>query len=148
MHSCHTALCRLVAVRSPEAPHQAHVERLLAAVATVDLLIWGDYDQVSFTTTAGQQRFRTLPSARNAATTTISRVACVELPFTLPAEADLHAVLAALCAAPAYEEPVIYITQTLRTLHNRGAGEDNPNKFWNRSAEDWLPAAHRAKQST
>lgn len=140
-HPFHTALCHHITVQTPD----AHVVRLLAAIATVDPLRWGEYDQVSFTTTPGQQRFRTLPTARNAATGGVEAVACVELSFVLPADADLHGMLTAICAAHAYEEPVIIVTQALRTLHNRGTDEDNPNKFWNRPAEDWLPQAHRTR---
>ena len=140
----HTAPCHHIRVQTP----QAHVAQLLATVVAVDPLIWGDYDQVSFATALGEQRFRTLPAARNKATGRVEVVPCVELSFVLPPEADLMAVLTALCAAHAYEEPVIIVTQSLRTLHRRGTDDANPARFWNRPPEDWTPPAHRPDQVT
>jgi hypothetical protein len=134
-----TEPCHLVTVQTPG----AHVPRLLAAVLAVDPLLWGDYDQVSFSTTPGVQRFRTLPGAHNRATDAVEEVPCVELSFTLPDSTDVTAVLTALCEAHAYEEPVIHVTSTCRTLHLRGTGEDAPARFWNRPTEDWVPQAHR-----
>lgn len=131
--------CHHIRVQTPE----LHVVRLLAAVLTVDPLVWGDYDQVSFTTAAGLQRFRTLPGARNRATGEAESVPCVELSFVVPEQADLAAILTALAEAHAYEEPVIVVTSAVRTLHHRGTGEDAPNRFWNQPAEDWVPTVHR-----
>ena len=137
--SFQTAPCYQIRVQTPE----AHVDRLLASLSNIDPLLWGDYDQVSFTTTPGQQRFRALASARNAATSGVEIVPCVELSFVVAASVDLTAVLAALCDTHAYEEPVIVVTQALRTLHIRGMGDENPNRFWNLPSEDWIPEVHR-----
>ena len=134
-----TETCLHVRVQTPE----AHAERVLNAVAADDPLCWGDYDQVSFATAAGVQRFRTLPAARNQATKTADAVPCVELSFVLAENADLAGVLSAICAAHVYEEPVIMVTPGLRTLHIRGTGENNPHRFWNKPNEDWVPLAHR-----
>ena len=75
-----TAQCHRVCVQTP----QMHIAELLAAVTAVDPLLWGDCDCVSFATNVGEQRFRTLPSARNKATGEIVVVPCVELSFVLP----------------------------------------------------------------
>ncbi len=131
--------CHHIRVQTPE----PHVARLLSAVLTVDPLLWGDYDQVSFATAPGLQRFRTLPGARNRATGEVDAVPCTELSFVVPGQADLTAILTALTDAHAYEEPVIVVTPGLRTLHIRGTGEDSPSRFWNQPAEDWVPPAHR-----
>lgn len=134
-----TETCWHVRVQTPE----AHVERLLAAVTAVHPLDYGPYDSVSFATRPGVQRFRALPGARNAATEDVVRVDCVELSLVVARSADLMAILQAVVDAHAYEEPVITVTEVLRTLHLPGTGEDNQNRFWNRPPEDWVPAPYR-----
>jgi len=122
----------------------AHVQRIIDAVLTAAPLRYGDYDRVTFSTAPGMQQFRSLGSGRNAATETVVKVPCAELSFFLPRDdAGAVRVLKAIYAAHPYEEPVILVTPCLRTLHIRGLDEDNPNRFWNRDAEDWVPQAHR-----
>ncbi|WP_298852056.1 hypothetical protein [uncultured Ruegeria sp.] len=122
---------------------QPHAKALLQAVYPVAALGYGDYDRVSFQTEVGIQRFRSLPGGRNAATDQIVAVPCVELSFFLPDEKHVQDVAEALFAQHPYEEPVILIRSALRTLHRAGMDEDNPNKFWNLPAEDWVPEVHR-----
>jgi hypothetical protein len=123
---------------------QARVQALLQAITDCAPLGWGDYDQVSFATCNGVQRFRSLGSGRNAATKAAVDVPCCELSFFLPdGEAQLETVLRAIYAAHPYEEPVIFVSPVMRTLHIRGQDEDNPNRFWNRESEDWVPEPHR-----
>ncbi|MCB1395486.1 MAG: hypothetical protein H6898_15925 [Rhodobacter sp.] len=116
--------------------------RLLAAIEAADPLIWGDYDRVSFTSTPGVQRFRALGTGRNAATENRVSVPCVEVRFFV-SEGAVEAVLDAIHEAHPYEEPVVLVERCLRTLHVRGSDEDNPNRFWNRPAADWVPPQHR-----
>lgn len=117
---------------------------LTQAVLGVDALAYGDYDQVTFQTAAGQQRFRALGCGRNRATAKAVSVACVELCFFLPDDAPrARRVLRAIYDTHPYEEPVIFIRPCLRSLHIRGLDEDNPNRFWNRPAASWVPEPHR-----
>lgn len=120
------------------------VERLLAAIVAVVPLAWGDYDQVAFTTSAGVQQFRSVGTGRNRATAGPERVPCTEVQIFVPLKGEeLDPVLRAIYDAHPYEEPVIQLVEAIRSLHIRGLDEDNPNRFWNRSAADWVPAAHR-----
>ncbi len=128
-----------IAVQVPE----PHAEPVLEAIYPRQSLRYGDYDRVSFQTEIGLQRFRSLPGGRNAATDAILEVPCVELSFFVANESDIRDVVEAIYAQHPYEEPVVMIRPTLRTLHRSGMDEDNPNKFWNRAAEDWVPDAHR-----
>ena len=122
-------------------------ERVLAAILAADTLTWGDYDQVSFTTAPGTQRFRSLPGGVNAPTEGTVGVECVELQvFTAATGADLERILLAVYAVHPYEEPVIQLVPATRTLHIPGTDEDNPNRFWNRPDQDWIPQEHRRKQ--
>lgn len=128
---------------------KAECDRVLAAVLEQDPLGWGDFDQVAFVAAAGQQRFRSLPGGRNAATATAVDVACVELSvFTAAGPETLRAILRAIYATHPYEEPVVLLVPALRSLHVRGSGEDNPTRFWNRPDADWVPAPHRRGDGT
>ncbi|NND19470.1 MAG: hypothetical protein HKN98_12915, partial [Silicimonas sp.] len=107
-------------------------------------LRYGDYDCVAYRTAAGVQQFRSLGSGRNAATEKVVEVPCVEVSFFIGSNEDRAvAVLRAIYSAHPYEEPVIFVEPCVRTLHIRGMDEDNPNRFWNNEAEDWVPDEHR-----
>lgn len=118
--------------------------RVLAAMVAVEPLIWGDYDQVAFTTEAGVQQFRSRPGGRNQATEEAVEVPCVELQVFVAKQGQaLEPLLRAIYHAHPYEEPVIQLLAAQRCCHLRGMDEDNPNRFWNRPAQGWIPAAHR-----
>lgn len=118
--------------------------RVAAAVLACDPLAHGDYDRVSFHGPAGVQRFRALGGGRNRATGDIVEVACVEWQiFTTAEGAARDALIRAIYAAHPYEEPVIHLLPAQRCRHRRGMDEDNPNRFWNRAAADWVPESHR-----
>ena len=118
-------------------------DRLRAAILATDALQWGDYDRVSFESLPGSQHFRSLGTGRNAATRDTVTVPCVELSFYLDTDRALP-VLEAIHDAHPYEEPVVFVQACVRTRHIRGRDEDNPNRFWNRPAGDWVPAEHRS----
>ena len=120
----------------------SRVAAVLEAVQAEDAMAWGDYDRVSFETRPGIQSFRSLGTGRNAATGDTVAVDCAELSFFVT-EDRAAPILRAIYRVHPYEEPVIFVTECLRTLHIRGLDEDNPNRFWNRPAEDWVPDAHR-----
>lgn len=123
---------------------QTDVEALLTAVCRVWPLMHGDFEAVSFASHPGTQRFRVLPGARNAPTEAVVDVACVSLRFFVPGEGGvLSGVMSALYDVHPYEEPVIYIQDTRRGRHKRGADDNNPNRFWNRPMPDWVPEPHR-----
>ncbi len=129
-----------IALQVPE----THVQRIIEAVLAIDALAYGDYDRVTFTTAPGTQHFRSLGTGRNAATARSVEVRCVELSLFLADDAARTVgALKAIYAAHPYEEPVIFVTPCIRTLHIRGTDEDNPNRFWNGDPEDWVPDAHR-----
>ncbi|WP_235855988.1 hypothetical protein [Mesobaculum littorinae] len=130
-----------VLVQVPEADAQ----RLLDAVTQVLPLDWGDYDRVSFRTAPGIQTYRSRGGGRNPATPGEVEVPCCEVSFFVPGSADLDMVVRALYDIHPYEEPVIFLTPTTRTRHIRGVDEENPNRFWNRPAAEWVPEALRDK---
>ncbi|MFV1590622.1 hypothetical protein [Phaeobacter sp. JH20_39] len=121
-----------------------HVQRVADAVLAKDTLRYGDYDSVMYRTTTGTQQFRSLGSGRNAATAEAVELPCVELSFFLADdETDTVQVLKAIYESHPYEEPVVFVDPCFRTLHIRGLDEDNPNRFWNGPAEDWVPKEHQ-----
>lgn len=125
-----------------EVPEE-RVDAVLEAALSVTPLKWGDYDRVAFRSAAGVQQFRSLGTGRNAESTDTMTVPCQRVTCFLPGTADIAAVLEAVYHAHPYEEPVVLVTPALRSRHIRGLDEDNPNRFWNRPAADWVPAEHR-----
>lgn len=129
-----------VIVQVPE----KHSQQIVDAVRAVNALAYGDYDSVTFKTTQGTQQFRSLGTGRNSANKRVVEVQCVELSFFLANDDGIaRAVLRAIYAIHPYEEPVVLVQTCARTLHIRGMDEDNPNRFWNRAAEDWVPDEHK-----
>lgn len=121
-----------------------HAQKVLDAVLVDDALKYGDYDCVAFRTAQGIQQFRSLGTGRNPATETVVEVPCVELSFfSGNDETGIVQVLRNIYSSHPYEEPVIFVEPCVRTLHIRGMDEDNPNRFWNNEAEDWVPEEHR-----
>ncbi|KZL14713.1 MULTISPECIES: hypothetical protein [unclassified Pseudovibrio] len=129
-----------ITVQVPEPSAQNIIDHL----CKITSLKYGDYDSVTFKTAGGIQRFRSLGSGRNAATTDAVEVLCIELSFFLENDAALAAqvIEEVYCTHP-YEEPVIFVENCLRTLHFRGMDEGNPNRFWNAAPADWVPEEHR-----
>ena len=132
--------CLRVVVQVPD----THARRIVNAVLTEDTLKYGDYDSVTYQTVPGTQQFRSQGSGRNTATEKVVEVPCVELSFFLSGD-EVKAVqtLKTIYASHPYEEPVVFVHPCVRTLHIRGVDEDNPNRFWNSDAEDWVPEEHR-----
>lgn len=129
-----------IVVQVPE----THAQKIVDAVLVEDALKYGDYDCVTFRTAPGVQQFRSLGSGRNAATEDVVEVPCVELSFFLgDSEAKAVQALSRIYSSHPYEEPVVFVEPCVRTLHIRGMDEDNPNRFWNNEAEDWVPEVHR-----
>lgn len=121
-----------------------HAQKIVDAVLVENTLKYVDYDCVTFRTTPGVQQFRSLGSGRNAATSHAVEVPCVELSFFLGRdEARAVRVLREVYSSHPYEEPVVFVVPCARTLHIRGMDEDNPNRFWNNKAEDWVPEEHQ-----
>ena len=121
-----------------------HVQKIIESVLAIDTLKYGDYDSVTFKTAAGIQQFRSLGSGRNIATGSIVEVPCVELSFFLTCDEEQTVqVLKSIYDSHPYEEPVVFVEPCLRATHIRGMDEDNPNRFWNGHAEEWVPKEHR-----
>jgi hypothetical protein len=126
-----------------QVPH-THAQKIVDAVLVENALKYGDYDRVTFRAAPGVQQFRSLGSGRNAATQDAVEVPCVELSFFLSGDEDnAVGVLQSIYFSHPYEEPVIFVQPCVRTLHIRGTDEDNPNRFWNNEADDWVPEEHR-----
>jgi hypothetical protein len=129
-----------ITVQIPDQNAKTVVEEILKQTD----LKYGDYDSVAFKTATGVQQFRSLGSGRNTATETVVEVPCLELSFFLENDDALLArVVEAIYAAHPYEEPVVFVEASLRTLHIRSLDEDNPNRFWNTAPADWVPEEHR-----
>ncbi len=107
-----------------------HSQRIADAVLAKGALKCGDYDSITYRTTTGTQKLRSLGSGRNSAIMQVVEVRCVELLFFLGGdEAKTVQVLKAIYASHPYEEPVVIVDPCIRTFHIRGMDEDNSNRF-------------------
>ena len=108
-------------------------EDMREAVLSVTSLTWGDYDQVSFETETGHQHYRTGPDAAGGPLPP-ETVPARALSFSIPPEtAVLDRVLDAIQHAHSYEEPVIYVTESLATRARPEITRSSPWKKWHRA---------------
>ena len=121
-----------------------NVDEVLQAVLQVDSLQYGDYQKVAFRHRSGTQQFEPMVNACSGKLGLIE-VPCDEVSFVVPQnDSVLSTVVEALFCAHPYEEPVIQIQPILSTRLRAGAQKDNPQKWWNRSALQWVSPTQRA----
>ena len=110
------------------------VEKILKAIVEVTSLRYGRYDNVSFQSTEGVQRFRSLSGAHMGESAEVVELPVVELTFSIPYdETILKNVIDQIFEANAAEEPVIYIKEIWSTRAIDYSDKTNPNRFWNRT---------------
>lgn len=117
----------------------------LAAVAKVAPLAMGKYDNNSYQSAAGIERYRPLDGAAVGAETDVrERQGVVEVGFELPDDEALIArVVEAVFQAHSYQEPVIRL-EAILTSRSKGLDDSaNPHRWWNTNG-DWK--AHPATQ--
>jgi hypothetical protein len=107
--------------------------RVRDAVAEAVGLHYGAHDRVAMETSDGVQYFHpTKGSHAGEGDRTITMQVRV-LSFSIPCEdALLTAALEAIYHTHSYEEPVIYIMQSMASRAIYAEGRDNPNRWWNR----------------
>lgn len=121
-----------------------NVEEVLHAVLQVEPLEYGDYQKVAFRHRQGTQQFEPTANACSGKLGLI-QVPCDEVSFVIPHNQEtLSCVIEAVFDAHPYEEPVIQIQSILSTRLRPGAQKDNPRKWWNRSALQWVSPTQRA----
>ncbi len=107
-----------------------YVDPVLASIVAVTPLQYGKYEHVVFRYTAGTQQFKPMEGS-HVGEIDLIHISTDEISFTLPSDDSiLCQVIEAIFSTHPYEEPVIYIQETLSTRFKYGSGKDNPNKWW------------------
>ena len=108
-------------------------EAVLRSVTKAVPLQYGDYDQVAYLSSAGYEQFRPLEGSRAGEQQELSAYATTQVTFCIPKDqVALAKALEGAQDAHPYEEPVIYVREGYASRSVRGAGADNPNRWWNR----------------
>ncbi len=96
-------------------------------------LFYGSYDRVALESSEGVQFFHPIKGSQLGEHATTIALPVRVLSFSiLRDEKLLKAALEAIHHAHSYEEPVIYITESLATRAVYSESRDNPNRWWNR----------------
>ena len=111
------------------------VDRVVAAVGAAVGLEYGNYDQVAYINAEGLEQFRPLTGSKAGAAAEPGRNPTKVVSFSVPHDDRvLKKALDAIYASHSYEEPVIYVTEVLRSRET-SRDEKNPNKWWNQPSQ-------------
>ncbi len=115
------------------------VERILAAVTAIDpLAVSPRYDQVSYTSGPGDERYRPREGAMAGIEERVRvRPGPVVVSFEIEGgEAVLAQVIEAIFQVHSYQESTIRVREVLSARSKGLDDRDNPNRWWN-TAGDW-----------
>jgi hypothetical protein len=107
--------------------------RVREAVTKAVGLFYGSYDRVALETSEGVQFFHPIEGSHTGeGENTISMPVRV-LSFSIVRDDGLlKAALEAIHDAHSYQEPVIYVTESMASRAVYSESRDNPNRWWNR----------------
>nr|WP_206295714.1 hypothetical protein [Pseudohalocynthiibacter aestuariivivens] len=114
------------------------VDRIFDAIVAVYSLPQGKTDRNGYRAPSGQEYYRPRAGTPTGAEEeTRHRPGVDEMRFFLPRdEATLRQVIEAIYAVHSYYEPVITVTEVLRSLCKGLDDQHNPHRWWNKSG-DW-----------
>lgn len=127
----------LVVFQAPE----EDVDRIFDAVVAVTPLVQGKTDRNGYRAPGGFEYYRPLAGTPTGAEEDIRhRPGVDEMRFFIPRDEDtLRAVIEAVYEVHSYYEPVITVTETLRSLGKGLDDSANPHRWWNKGG-DWKTA--------
>ena len=122
---------------SVQAPAE-DMDRLAAAIAEVDPLILGKYDNNTYESSPGLERYRPLEGAAAGAERDVRKrpgVSC--LSFQIPDDQSLLSrIVEEIFQVHSYQEPVI-VVQNVLVSRSKGLDDSgNPHRWWNTTG-DW-----------
>lgn len=117
---------------------QEDVDRIFEAVTEVAPLVQGKTDRNGYRAPGGWEYYRPREGTPTGAEEdTRKRPGVDEMRFFLPRDPDmLRAVIEAIYEVHSYYEPVITVTDVLRSQCKGLDDSDNPHRWWNRNG-DW-----------
>lgn len=109
------------------------VSKTLKAVTQIVPLQIGSYENVSFHSQPGVQKFRPVKGSHLGDSSQVFDFSVVELTFSIPHDEDvLKKVIDVIFEIHIAEEPVIYIEEIWSTRAKSYSEKSNPSRFWNR----------------
>ncbi len=123
-----------------QAPEE-DVERIFEAVTQVAPLVQGNTDSNGYRAPGGFEYYRPREGTPTGAEDEVCKRPRVdELRFFLPRDSEmLDAVIEAIYEVHSYYEPVITVTEVLRSQCKGLDDKDNPHRWWNKNG-DWKAA--------
>jgi hypothetical protein len=107
--------------------------RVREAVTEAVGLFYGSYDRVALETSEGVQFFHPIKGSHVGEGEKTVMMPVRVLSFSIERdEAMLKTALDAIHNAHSYQEPVIYITNSMASRATYSEGRENPNRWWNR----------------
>ena len=124
----------LITVQAPT----EDMDRIAAAVGALTPLMLGKYDQNTYETATGLERYRPLEGAAAGAETELrKRPGVATLNFQLSSDqALLEKIVESIFQIHSYQEPVILVQQILASRSKGLDDHNNPNRWWNTTG-DW-----------
>ncbi len=108
-------------------------ERVREVVTEAVGLFYGSYDRVALETSEGVQFFHPIKGSHVGEIDKTETMPVRVLSFSIPRDdVLLNAALEAIHHAHSYQEPVIYITESIASRAIYSESRDNPNRWWNR----------------
>jgi hypothetical protein len=108
-------------------------ERVREVVTEAVGLFYGSYDRVALETSEGVQFFHPIKGSHVGEIDKTVTMPVRVLSFSIPRDdVLLTAALEAIHHAHSYQEPVIYITESMASRAIYSESRDNPNRWWNR----------------
>jgi hypothetical protein len=108
-------------------------ERVREAVTVAVGLFYGSYDRVALETSEGLQFFHPIKGSHVGEIDKTVAMPVRVLSFSILRDnALLKAALEAIHHAHSYQEPVIYVTESMASRAIYSESCDNPNRWWNR----------------
>ncbi|MBG1233030.1 hypothetical protein [Aestuariivirga litoralis] len=128
----------LVSVQAPT----EDMERIAAAIGELTPLPLGKYDQNTFETATGLERYRPLEGAAAGAETDLrKRPGVATLNFQIPPDQPLlEKIVERIFQVHSYQEPVIIVQEVLASRSKGLDDKDNPHRWWNTTG-DWKKKA-------
>jgi hypothetical protein len=107
--------------------------RVREAVTDAVGLFYGSYDRVALESSEGVQFFHPIKGSQLGEHANTITLPVRVLSFSIVRDADLlKSALEAIHHAHSYEEPVIYIIESVASRAVYSESRDNPNRWWNR----------------
>jgi hypothetical protein len=117
------------------------MDRLAAAITEIDPLLLGKYDQNTYETSAGQERYRPLDGAAAGPESKVRKrpgVSCISFQITEDKEL-LSKIVERIFEVHSYQEPVIIVQSVLASRSKGLDDQNNPHRWWNTTG-DWKKA--------